>query len=596
MKGPFQHGRRIATLLLAAMALLAAVTAAQEAQILLDPKDVLGLDETAVLEIRLQGGSEMPDPTFQLENFRVVGGPSQATSLRIVNGRQSASRSISWQLQPRKLGRARVFSVRLEIEGRTMRLPDRQLKVVEKTPPGRRRRRAASTPDPLLTEDPFESILDAQRRGGRQSARRIEAPKIFLRAEISPRNPYVGQQVIYTLNLYAQVSVRSVNPEELPDFKGFWAQVIPQPPQLRPKRITYEGETFGRVVLLERALFPRRSGRQEIEAVSAHMMARIPDSGPYGSPVPRSREIIRASNPVTLDVREPPEPPAGYNGAVGQLRLSAELEPRQLEVGEAATLTLHLEGKGHLQGIAAPAVPELAGIEVFEPQQQSNNELKGKRVYGSRTWSYVLMPEHSGEWTLPPIEMAFFDPDARKYRVTATEALELAVSTSRRGVQADGETVELHPVRTAALPVVSPRVPLAAFRPWLFALPWVLAVLVLVLVLGRRRGVGHRPLRRQFLESLAEATHEQRPRQAAALIETAWRNFLNERWEIPAGAPSTQWAKLLAERGVEGKSAEALVKLADDIHYLRYAPKLSSIDELRRELVERSRTLVRKVG
>ena len=53
---------------------------------------------------------------------------------------------------------------------------------------------------------------------------------------------------------------------------------------------------------------------------------------------------------------------------------------------------------------------------------------------------------------------------------------------------------------------------------------------------------------------------------------------------------------MLAARGVESQVAGDLVKLADDLHYLRYAPKLSSTEELQRELVERSRKLARAVG
>ncbi len=594
MKRSLKLKLRAVLLGVVAATLFAGAAAPQRAQVLLDPDDVLGLRETARLEIRVEGGSAMPEPDFQLENFRIVGGPTQSTSLRIVNGRQSASRSISWQLQPRGLGRARVHSIRVRFDGRRMKLDDCEVLVIEEAPTDRRRRSsAASRPvDPLLSEDPFERLFDSVGRPGRRPTRGTEPPRIFLRAEVTPRNPFAGEQVIYTLNLYTQVSIHSVTPENFPEFKGFWAQVIPQPEQLRPKMVTYEGERFGRVVLLERALFPRRAGTFKLEAVSARMVARIPDSGPYASMMPRSREIVRRSNPVTLKVRDLPEAPPDWTGAVGQMRLTAELEPPELALGEAATLTLRLEGKGHLRGIPVPPIPELAGVEVFPPQQQSSDELKGKRVYGSRTWSYVLMPERVGEWRLGPIELPFFDPAARKFRVAATAALELAVHGRSRAL-ADGET-ELHPIRTAALPAVGGEVSMADFRPWLFALPWGIAVLLLVL--SRRRGAGYGPARRRLLAALDEAVYEERPRQAAALVETGWRDFLLERWEIHEGSPSTQWAELLVERGVDRDSAEALVKLADDVHYLRYAPKLSSIDELRAEILSRSRKLVRAVG
>jgi hypothetical protein len=68
---------------------------------------------------------------------------------------------------------------------------------------------------------------------------------------------------------------------------------------------------------------------------------------------------------------------------------------------------------------------------------------------------------------------------------------------------------------------------------------------------------------------------------------------LAERWHVPQGAPSTQWGRLLAERGADAPGAEELVRLADDLHYLRYAPKLSSISELREDLLRRSRKLAR---
>lgn len=571
---------------LAAMTLYAGASFSQPAQVILEPDDVLGLDETARLEIRVEGGSTTPEADFELENFRIVGGPTQSTSLRIVDGRTSASRSISWQLKPRELGRASVRSIRLRFDGRTLSLDDREVLVVEETPAGRRG--AAATP--LLSEESFEDFFDPAERP-RRTTRNTE-PRIFLRAEVTPRHPFVGEQIIYTLNLYTQVSIHSVTPEDFPEFKGFWAQVIPQPDQLRPKMVSYEGERFGRVVLLERALFPRRAGTFELDAVSARMVARLPDSGPFGAARPRNREIVRRSNPVKIDVRELPDPPPEWTGAVGQMLLSATLEPAEVAVGEAATLTLRLEGKGHLQGIPAPAIPELAGIEVFPPQQQSGDELKGKRVHGWRTWSYVLTPQRLGEWRIEPIELSFFDPAARKFRVATTEPLELTVTARKRTT--DVEEAEIHPIRTAVLPAVGGEVSPQDLLPWLFALPW--AAGALILLLRRRRGAGFGPARRRFHAALDEAAEEERPRQAAALVETAWRDYLLERWEIHEGSPSTQWAELLVERGVDRENAEALVKLADDIHYLRYAPKLSSIDELRAEIVDRSKKLVRVVG
>ncbi len=592
---------RIALLLCAGWTLLAAAAGAEKVttEVDLDPDGVIGVDEVTVLEIKIsvEGAQvpSIPDPVFELENFRIVGGPSQSTGLTIVDGQPSAKRALSWQLMPRKLGTARVHSVRITIEGQEIEAPSREVKVVRQTP---RSRRLAGASDPFdrIFEDSDEASPSGYRRGTRRpSRRRVEPPEIFLRAGVSPARPYVGQQVIYTLNLYTQVDINSVNPEEFPDFKGFWARVIPQPDQLQPEMVEREGERFGRVVLIQRALFPRRAGTFEIEPISARMVARMSDSGPFGSLTPRSREIVRQSNGVTIQVRDLPAAPAGFQGAVGQIELTADLTPAELEVGEAATFTLKLSGRGHLQGIPAPQIPEIPGIEIFPPQQQSRESLNGKNVYGNRTWSFVLVPERPGEWQLPPIEIPYFDPGRGRYEVASTAAIELTA----RGVSVapvTGSHVELHPIRDGALPATGGgwRV-LDGAVPWLFGLPW-LAALVVLLVRRRAASDGGRPARQHLLARLSEAADEQRPRQAAAEIGNAWRDFLHDRWEIPPGSPSTQWGNLLVERGMASEGARALVKLADDIHYLRYAPKLSSISELQEELLERSRKLARAVG
>jgi hypothetical protein len=121
------------------------------------------------------------------------------------------------------------------------------------------------------------------------------------------------------------------------------------------------------------------------------------------------------------------------------------------------------------------------------------------------------------------------------------------------------------------------------------------ALLLLVARSWPRSGGGHRVARRAAESRLKAAAQEERPRQAAAQIEDAWRDFLSARYDLPSGTPSPQWPGELARRGVEGSAAERLARLADDLHYLRYAPQLASAESLRGEVIERSRRLLREL-
>ena len=79
----------------------------------------------------------------------------------------------------------------------------------------------------------------------------------------------------------------------------------------------------------------------------------------------------------------------------------------------------------------------------------------------------------------------------------------------------------------------------------------------------------------------------------AVEIEDAWRQFLVQRWEVPEDADSSRWGDILASRDVDSEIAAAMGKLASDLHYLRFAPQLSSTESLRSDLFETSRVLLR---
>lgn len=596
----FRQGRRPWYLLLACIGAcvlaVAPAVAERNLSIELEPSDTIGLDELVILRLTIEGGVSGPrgQPQFQLDNFRLINGPSQSTSISFVNGSTSSTLTLSWQLQGLAVGQARVHDISVRIGDQTYRLDDQQVEVIENAPP-RQRRRANDPFERFFSNDPFfngRRSSPFERRQRRREPR--EPPEVFLWAEAHPAQPFVGQQVTYTLYLFTQVDVRSVNPDKYPTYEGFWKEDIPQPEQLAPEMVNRDGKRFGRVVLLQKALFPRRAGRHAIEPVVAQLTALVPDSSRFGSLLPRSQEIERSSNEVVIDVRELPPAPPGFQGAVGRLRLRSTLEPRDLEVGDAATLTLTLDGRGHLQGIPTPALPELPGMRVFPPQQRSDENIAGKVVRGSRTWSFVLVPEKPGSWQLPAIEVPYFDPRKESYEIARTEPMDLEVRGATRQSTDSGQTVDLHPIRTAALPAVGNTLNGSKLAPWGFAIPWLAGLFIL---LWRRRGGGggRSATRAQLLKDIDAAKREEQPRRVAAMLEEAWRNFLEERWQIPPGTASTQWGPLLGDKGAPQKAADELMQLADDLHYLRYAPKLSSTEGLRSELIDRCRRLVKSL-
>ena len=582
--------------------LLAARSAAADpetrVEVRLEPP-VIGIGETATLtfEARTKGlDNPRFRPDFEYENLRVVAGPFRSEDVSFINGAISRSYRIVFRVRALATGRARVRSIVLYLPGETVDMDDREI-TVQNEPTTRQ-----DEPVPEY-EDPFERFLN----GPFLSPRRPRAPAVLLRSEVAPERPYVGQQALYTVYLYTRDDIASIMPRELPTFRGFWVREIPLPPSATPEMVDVNGVRYARVALLQRAIFPLRPGRHTIEPSEVDLVARVIEPRFFGPPMSHPAQVRLSTAPQVIEVQPLPPAPPGFSGNVGQLGLEARLEPAQLRIGEAATLTVTLSGRGNLHSLAEPRIAAPDGLTVYPPQQQAEDRIQGTAVAGERTWSYVVVPDRAGRYTMRVPEISYFDPASEAYRVAAAPSLQIRslpqLSTAVTGAP--------HPVRTAALAAPAgwlAGLPFAGlsfsrglrWTPWLFALPWGIAFVVF---LARRRrpaaaagGPALSPANGEAVERhLCEAAAETRPRQAAARIEEAWRELLAARWEIPSATPPSRWSEALAARGAGPAAAAEVFRLAEDLHYLRHAPQLSETGDLVAEAVDRSRRLLRRL-
>lgn len=585
-----------AVALLAALAVTPASAADVELEARLEP-EVLGVDGVAFFSIEARGGvfSRVGfEPEFELVNFEQVGGPARSENLQWVNGSTSRSLRLTWRLRPLGLGQAAVRGIRVEVGGERYDLPAQAARVVEDPPPSSRRRPPTGSRRPPLPGRRFPDPLDDLM--GRRSQRTRGEPEIRLVAEATPERAWTGQQVTYRLWLYTQTNISRVSLSEQPDFRGFWVEEVPRDEDRAAEPVELDGERFWRTPLLERALFPRRPGRYELSPAEVHLVARIAPSDPFGRLLPRSERLHLVSGAVTVDVRPLPPPPPDladrFGGLVGDLSLDARLVPSELAAGDAATLELHLTGSGHVEGLGDPRPPAPDGLRLLPAEESGGNRLRGSRVRADRTWRIPVVPERPGTWRLPPVEMAYFDPDAGRYRLAASPPL---VLRARRGepetAMAGGPA--LHPIKNAALPAPDPGPRWHTTLPWLFALPW--AVVLVASLAARRRDDGARGPLERFEGRLAEAAGEERPRRAAIALEAAWHDLLAERFDVPGDTTPSRWPEHLSDAAAAPRDRAELARLVEDLHYLRNAPQLSAIAQLTGELVDRSRRLARRL-
>ena len=592
---PGRDRRRAALTIALAVLLLAGELAAaeddgQRVRVELAPA-LIGVEETAtlVVEVSRPGfGLVGVEPAFRLENLELAGGPSTNQSQSWINGRTSSSTRLVWRLRPLAEGRAAVRDVRVTVRGATVTAPDQEIEVVREPPPGRRASPGAPAPDPveafLRGEDPL-GVLRRPAAPGR-------VPKVHLAAELDRPAAFAGEQVVWRLVLATQADVGAFNPRALPDFQGFWSREIPRPARLRPEWVEIEGEKYGRVVMLERALYPLRPGRVRIGPATADLVVRVAEAGVLG-PLARDHQMALGTEPLELDVRALPPAPGDYSGVVGPLELGAALDRAQAEAGQAVTLSVSASGFGNLHGLAGPELALPAGLRAFEPRPERATEPVSGRLKTTVTWRYVLVADRPGSYRLPPVTLVWFDPESATYRTSRSPAPDLAVTPAPAPATAaaPGAGSPQRPAGSEAEPRATGR-----------SRALVLAALAAAALAGAgaaRRALRRRPARsarRRLDAALRAARGEPSPRLAAAGLEEAWRAFAAERWHLPAGQPVAHWRESLARAGVPGPAVTALLELFEELHFLRYAPELSSVEALREDVLERSSRLLRELA
>ncbi len=584
-------------------------------QVRLEPERI-GVGETAILSIEGSTGLSRLElrPSFGLDNLEIVAGPSQADEVRVENGRFSRTVRLSWQVRPIAAGPARVHSIRVGVGGRMVGVPPQSIEV-QQEPTGRGEE--PGDPSPFGEEDLFDRFFGPmawRRPVAPPAAGPNEPPLAFIRAEVSNDRPFVNQQVLYTIYLYSRIEVSSVNPQSTPELRGFWARDIPLPQRLPTELVTLGSVRYGRVPLLRRILFPLRAGVHVLEPVRFQIATMQLAPSYFSPPFARPMATDLSTPALRIDVRPLPEGPSGYQGAVGPLALSASLEPRVLRVGEAASLVVRLAGSGNLQGLPAPDLALPAGLRTFPPHEAGADRSNGNgtSLRSERIWTYVVIPDRPGSYRLAPPAVPYFDPSTAGFERAESLPIDLEAWPPTPVSTASATPGGPHPSRSARPdPTGVTEAPRPSGRPAMASvqkalggsgtLPWVLAGSgLLALASGfvwRKRSAPRRDeAARRFETELAQALAEDRPRRTAALLESAWSHLLAARWRLDTPLPISTWHTAAAQRGVDRDQATELGRIAEDLHFLRTAPQLSSAEALRDEIVDRSRHLARALA
>jgi hypothetical protein len=487
--------------------------------------------------------------------------------------------TFSWRFRSEEPGTARIRPVTVTIRGTEYTTGAIRLQVA---------------PEPERLSSPTLTHPD-----GRPSDATLDERDLFVRVTATTDRAYQNEQVVAEYRLYYRpgVRLRRSRLAESWDAPGFWREEFNVASRPTPRRRRAYGRDYETVVLKRVALFPTRPGTLHVEPLRIETEAQGTVRMRRNGPAVRGRfEPVRlASRSLALQVRSLPSgSPPSFDGAVGQFSMSVDTDTDSATVGDPVSLEVQVNGTGLLTTLSAPPLDLPTTVEAYEPTVESDIERGGRRMQGTKTFTYTLVPRSGGQIALPPVVFSYFDPDAGRYETLRAEGPTLQVS-GEAAPRAVGRTGDGLPVGAMADLMTADEAHWSPTdRPPLFRWPWAY-VLLLIPVLLVGGGLAYRcwgtalratsptdpslDVAQEQLRDVRQRLQNSQPGAESAVyeaVEGTVRAFFRERLGGD-GTPLTRSAldRHLARHDTPDDLRDALYGLLDRCDEAQYAPAAS---------------------
>lgn len=569
---------------------------ADSTQFTMEGPEVVAMGEQFRLGFTLNDrGADLQLP--DLSNFDVLMGPStsQSSSIQIINGKttQSVSFSYIFILRAKKEGKFTIRPASIKVNGKTYESNSLEIQVVKGQPQ-------------QSNSQQSNSQQGSQQQQGKQEQSdapvgNISKDNLFVRVVVDKTNVSKGEQILATVKLYISqnVPLNGFDDVKLPSYEGFWTKDIDVPSQVNFSREVYNGKIYQIGILKKTILFPQQTGKIRIDPfeITCLVRQRVRQQQSFFDDFFDNYRVVKAkvvSDPVTINVKDLPNPPAAFNGAVGNFSFSGSIDKTNVKSNEAVTLRLSVSGSGNLNLINPPKIELPQDFESYEPKTTDKVIANDNGLNGSISFEYLFIPRYAGDFTIPAVPFVFFNPVTGKFETRETGPFTIKVekgnddnssvvnSYSKEDVKMIGKDIRFIKQNNAKLKPKDS----SFYGTFEFYSIYILSLIAFAVfyVLNRKKIkesanltlVKNKRANKVASKRLKEASRFLKNNQAEqfyeSVIKALW-GYLSDKLSIPvADLNRAKASESLLERKIDQQVVDDLMKIIDNCEFARYAP------------------------
>lgn len=332
----------------------------------------------------------------------------ESTSISIINGRKSVTKSYQFLLRAKEVGRWQIPPIVVHNDGN-----------------------AISTQTVTIEVVPAGSMSGTQRQQQSNDA--------FLAVTLSKKEAFVGEQITAETKIYTRVSISQYSPSKLPNLTGFWSEEFPIQQPISASREQVGGVMYQVYTIKRTALFPTHAGDLTVEPSEVECELRIPRKNrggvmddffsPFADPFGQTVNAKLSSQALNIHVNPLPENdrPDNFFGLVGNFDIKTSVDKTTLKTGEAIVYSVDISGNGNLFSVETPLSPFSDDFEKYDPKVTDQIVKTGGLLGGKKTIDYVAIPRVARSLEIPEFKLSYFDPRQKKYITKSSPAINVSI-------------------------------------------------------------------------------------------------------------------------------------------------------------------------
>lgn len=355
----------------------------------------------------------------------VIAGPytSSESSFQMVNGHTSSSSSITYTytLYAAKSGVYNIPAAHARVGGKQISSRPAKVTVV-----GSAQGRGNNSPK-MHEDDNYQPHMKA-------AGSVISGRDLFIKVSANKKKVYEQEPILLTYKVYTLVDLTQLE-GKMPELTGFHTQEIPLPQQKSFHIERVNGKPYRTVTWSQYVMYPQMTGKMEIPSITFKgiVVQQNRSVDPFeaffngGSGyVEVKRNIVAPS--IKIDVLPLPHKPANFSGGVGKFNISAQLNKNELKAGDPLSLRIVVGGIGNLKLIKQPVVNFPKDWDKYDPKVTDKTKLTSNGLEGNMIYDILAVPRNQGHYTIPPVELTYYDTSLNQYKTIKTQSFEIEVA------------------------------------------------------------------------------------------------------------------------------------------------------------------------